>query len=113
MDAVPALNKLTAVELDIKTAYALHKLTAALSPEIDFFNEQARAIVSETGTVNDDGTATIPAENAAEYTRRMNELLAVEAQAAAAPFTLAFDSGIKLTAGDVANLSPFVNFKEV
>ena len=49
MLAIPALSKLAAAPLRLRSAYRLQKLTSALQKEADFFAEQRQKILSAYG----------------------------------------------------------------
>ena len=65
VSAVPALGKLAAANLRLKTAYELKKTADILQKEVDFFEQEQRKIVEKYGTVREDGTVRIPPEQRA------------------------------------------------
>ena len=62
VSAVPALGKLAAANLRLKTAYELKKTADILQKEVDFFEQERRKIVEKYGTAQEDGAVLIPAE---------------------------------------------------
>lgn len=53
--AIPALSKLAAAPLRLRSAYRLQKLTSALQKEADFFAEQRQKILSAYGEADSSG----------------------------------------------------------
>lgn len=69
VSAVPALGKLAAANLRLKTAYELKKTADILQKEVDFFEQERRKIAEKYGTAQEDGAVLIPAEQRRRLTK--------------------------------------------
>ena len=98
VSAVPALGKLAAANLRLKTAYELKKTADILQKEVDFFEQERRKIVEKYGTAQEDE----------EYVR----LLSMEVQPDFSRLQISISEDAKLSVNDLAALAPFADFIE-
>ena len=112
VSAVPALGKLTAANLRLKTAYELKKTADILQKEVDFFEQERRKIVEKYGTVQEDGAVLIPAEQRAQADEEYARLLSMEVQPDFSRLQISVSEDAKLSVNDLAALAPFADFIE-
>lgn len=112
VSAVPALGKLTAANLRLKTAYELKKTADILQKEVDFFEQERRKIVEKYGTVQEDGAVLIPAEQRPEADEEYARLLSMEVQPDFSRLQISVSEDAKLSVNDLAALAPFADFIE-
>ena len=112
VSAVPALGKLTAANLRLKTAYELKKTADILQKEVDFFEQERRKIVEKYGTVREDGAVLIPAEQRAQADEEYVRLLSMEVQPDFSRLQISVSEDAKLSVNDLAALAPFADFIE-
>lgn len=112
VSAVPALGKLTAANLRLKTAYELKKTADILQKEVDFFEQERRKIVEKYGTVREDGAVLIPAEQRAQADEEYARLLSMEVQPDFSRLQISVSEDAKLSVNDLAALAPFADFIE-
>ena len=98
VSAVPALGKLAAANLRLKTADELKKTADILQKEVDFFEQERRKIVEKYGTAQEDE----------EYVR----LLSMEVQPDFSRLQISISEDAKLSVNDLAALAPFADFIE-
>ena len=110
VSAVPALGKLTAANLRLKTAYELKKTADILQKEVDFFEQERRKIVEKYGTVQEDGAVLIPAEQRPEADEEYVRLLSMEVQPDFSRLQISISEDAKLSVNDLAALAPFADF---
>ena len=118
-----ALNRLATRQLPLKAAYHLTKLVKLTAEELKFFYDSRNEAVKELGTERE----TTPAERAAgqgptvlavtpenmpEFSKRMNELAAVEAALAWGPLDLTPLTALVISAEELAQLGPLVTFSD-
>ena len=108
-DAATALNKLSAMELPLKTAYKLSKLKNSFDKELSFFEEKRAAIVEKY--INKENQTFTP-ENERKAVSEITELLEFEVDAEFEPVRISETDDIKLSANDITALAGFVTFKE-
>lgn len=112
VSAVPALGKLTAANLRLKTAYELKKTADILQKEVDFFEQERRKIVEKYGTAQEDGAVLIPAEQRAQADEEYARLLSMEVQPDFSRLQISVSEDAKLSVNDLAALAPFADFIE-
>lgn len=112
VSAVPALGKLTAANLRLKTAYELKKTADILQKEVDFFEQERRKIVEKYGTVREDGAVLIPAEQRTQADEEYARLLSMEVQPDFSRLQISVSEDAKLSVNDLAALAPFADFIE-
>lgn len=112
VSAVPALGKLAAANLRLKTAYELKKTADILQKEVDFFEQERRKIVEKYGTVREDGAVLIPAEQRAQADDEYARLLSMEVQPDFSRLQISVSEDAKLSVNDLAALAPFADFIE-
>ena len=112
VSAVPALGKLAAANLRLKTAYELKKTADILQKEVDFFEQERRKIVEKYGTVREDGAVLIPAEQRAQADEEYARLLSMEVQPDFSRLQISISEEAKLAVNDLAALAPFADFIE-
>ena len=112
VSAVPALGKLAAANLRLKTAYELKKTADILQKEVDFFEQERRKIVEKYGTVREDGAVLIPAEQRAQADEEYVRLLSMEVQPDFSRLQISISEDAKLSVNDLAALAPFADFIE-
>ena len=89
VSAEPALNRLMALQLPIKAAYNLAKLTAAVRTETKIFYEQRGALIKKLGEERDPTEAEVAKgghskvfevtpDNMEEYSSKISELVDIE-----------------------------------
>ena len=112
VSAVPALGKLAAANLRLKTAYELKKTADILQKEVDFFEQERRKIAEKYGTVREDGTVRIPPEQRAQANEEYARLLSMEVQPEFSRLQISVSEDAKLSVNDLAALAPFADFIE-
>ena len=112
VSAVPALGKLTAANLRLKTAYELKKTADILQKEVDFFEQERRKIVEKYGTAQEDGAVLIPAEQQTQADEEYARLLSMEVQPDFSRLQISVSEDAKLSVNDLAALAPFADFIE-
>ena len=112
--AIPALNKLGKVDLPLSDAYKLQKMTAALQPDIAFFNEHNAKIIEKYGGVStDNGRVNFPPEEASKAQAEFNELLLLDVQSEIkniCVIKIPITDNITISSNDISALEPFVEF---
>jgi len=109
LSAVPALNKLSGLDMPLPEAYKLQKLMAALQPDIEFFNDRNTKLIKKYDGKGK-GAVEYPEENRAAAQNEFNELLSLDVQTKISCIKIAATENIKLSANDITALIPFVNF---
>ena len=110
--AIPALSKLAAAPLRLRSAYRLQKLTSALQKEADFFAEQRQKIFEKYGTAKEDGSFDFSAENEPKAAAELEELLEMEVMPEVEAIDIPITENLLLSANDIGLLMPFVHFTE-
>ena len=95
LDAVPGMSKLMAADLPLRTAHRLSLMADGLNTHLRFFEQRRDAI---KGT-----------EREAE---RIAELLAFPVEIDSSQLDIPLSEEIRLSAGDIQSLQPFVRFCE-
>lgn len=93
LSAVPAMNKLVAEDLPLRTAHRLALLTGKLNPHLDFFHKKQAALEA-------DGQAE----------EKFQALLDYQVELDAERIDISLAENIHLSAVDVNDLMPFVRF---
>ena len=112
VSAVPALGKLTAANLRLKTAYELKKTADILQKEVDFFEQERQKILEKYGKVQEDGAVLIPAEQQTQADEEYARLLSMEVQPDFSRLQISVSEDAKLSVNDLAALAPFADFIE-
>ena len=113
INAIPALNKLGDADMKISEAYKLQKLLSSVQIEIDFFNKNQVKIIEENGVIKESGEFIIDEDKREIYAKTMDELAQTEVEIVFTKMKVAVSENIQMSANDVANLAPFVEFLEV
>ena len=110
--AAPALGRLAAQPLPVKSAYTVAKLLKLAGAEIDLFTERRNALIQELGETKDSEQGTVvqvTADNVETFTARLTELAGVEVTLAWTPLDLqALPDTITLSPADLLLLGPLV-----
>lgn len=93
--AVPAINKLLGAELPLRTAHRLFLMADGLNLHLEFFDQKREALAGKD-----------------QAEERFEELLDYQVELDAAPVEIPLSADIRLSAGDIQNLHPFVRFSE-
>ena len=110
--AIPALSKLAAAPLRLRSAYRLQKLTSALQKEADFFAEQRQKILSAYGEAYSSGEYHFSAEQEQEAVSKLEELLDMAVSPACERLTLPLSEELCISVNEMGTLTPFVAFTE-
>jgi hypothetical protein len=103
--AEESVKTIAALKLPIKTAYAMSKLLAAITAELEHWHKQRIAWVQELGAPNDEGIVAVGPSGMPEFIARMTELASVAVEFSFAPVT--FDmlgETEEMSARDIATL---------
>ena len=110
--AAPALGRLAAQPLPVKSAYTVAKLLKLAGAEIDLFTERRNALIQELGETKDSEqgkVVQVTADNVETFTARLTELAAIETTLNCAPIDLAaLPDTITLSPDDLLLLGPLV-----
>lgn len=98
LNAVPALQRLCAEPIDMRTAYAIHKRLTELDRCIDFFNAEREKILRE--------------HKGEEAETKLRALLDFEADYCAEPIPLRVKEDARLRVNDIPLLQGFITFEE-
>lgn len=113
--AYSSLLKLKRYDLPVKKAYAVYKLFSALENAYGFALAEEQKYMAELGgSMNNDGTATFPTQEAClTFTEKVKELCGMEVDIAVEVFSLSEDdlNGQRIAPEDISNLDGFVNFE--
>ncbi len=108
VEARPALTKLFAMELPVKTAWSLRKTIAVIEAELKRFEEQRVALVKKYAKEKN-GTFSVPPEKAGVFSEEYKTLADIPADLSGAErVPLAVLGDVKLSASDMQNLEPFL-----
>ncbi len=106
--AKPALDKLFAFELPVKTAWDLRKNVSAVEAETKRFEEQRNALIKKHGKPSGRGFM-VPPENFAAFNEDAKQLSEITVDLQITPISLAlFGESAKLSAADMAHLERFL-----
>jgi hypothetical protein len=110
--AAPALARLAAQPLPVKSAYTVAKLLKLAGAEIDHFTELRNAMIQELGEEKDgpEGKVVqVTADNVPTFTARLTELAALETTLAWDPIDLSkLPDTITVSPADLVLLGPLV-----
>jgi hypothetical protein len=110
--AAPALGRLAAQPLPVKSAYTVAKLLKLAGAEIDLFTERRNALIKELGEETDTPQGRVlqvTPDNMATFTTRLTELAAIDVTLAWTPIDLAaLPDTITLSPADLLALGPLV-----
>lgn len=119
-DAEPALGRLLAVPLPVKTAYHVAKLGRLVREDTAHFHEQRAALIRELGAERDPTDAekahggsdtkviSVTAEHWQEFQTRVAELAAIPVTLAWRPLLLDDLGAIAISGADLLALGPLV-----
>lgn len=110
--AIPALAKLSASNLKIRTAYNLKQSVTVLQEEADFFTAERRKIIDKYTKVNEDGATVLNPEKEQEAAAELEELLDMVVTPNAKVVKIALDEDLALSVNDMELLEPFVKFTD-
>lgn len=107
--AQPALAKLFAVELPVKTSWGLRKTAAAIDVEIKRFYEQRTDLIKKYGKLEANGNGNINPENLDKFNADYTQLTEIKVELAITPIPLsALGDSVKLSPSDMQRLEPFI-----
>lgn len=94
-------------------AYWLTKFVAKTQDEVTFFQTEMRKLFEKYGTKNEDGSYTVPNENAAAFAQDAEQLQNTEVQDPEIRFSLSeLSSGLKVSLKQMYPLLEFINENE-
>ena len=106
IDALPALQKLSAQEFTPKTLYRVRRLIKTLEAEVEFFNEEREKILAKHRTDGEKLTEAQVAEAEAELAK----ILDVDVDAAFTRPQIPESENYRLSNNDLEQLAAFVDF---
>jgi hypothetical protein len=112
--AAPALGRLAAQPLPVKSAYTVAKLLKLAGAEIDLFTERRNALIQELGEEKDGGqgegrVVQVKPHYVPTFTARLTELAAIEVTLAVDPLDVtALPDTITVSPADLVLLGPLV-----
>jgi hypothetical protein len=109
--AAPALERLAAVRLPVKTAYNVSRMLAKAGSEIRAFNERRDALIKELGEPNPEKPGMIEIakhENLVKFGEAMRELGEVEVSIDRDPIPLDTFGNAEVASGDLMLLEKFI-----
>lgn len=112
IQAIPALAKLSAGDLTLRTAYDLQKSVNVLQKEADFFTERRDKIFNKYGERQNDGTFRFEKENENTAVAELEALLSLEVTPDCERVRIPLTEDVKISANDLGVLLPFVEFAE-
>lgn len=112
ISAIPALAKLSAGNLNLRTAYNLQKATMALQKEADFFSERRDKIFAKYGKKSEDGGFTFGESEEQLAVTELEELLSLDVSPECERVSVPLSENVKLSANDLGVLLPFIDFTE-
>lgn len=107
-NAVPVAQKISNMQLPVKTAYRLSKLLKKIHAEYKAIEERRMSLFKKFGTENPDKSYTVPKEKSDEFHKEMDTLLEGPSDIQFQPVTIGMFEGTNLTASDIINLGPFI-----
>ena len=110
--AIPALAKLSASNLKLRTAYNLKQSVTVLQEEADFFTAERRKIIDKYTKVNEDGATVLDPEKEQEAAAELEDLLDLTVTPNAKVVRIALDEDLALSVNDIELLAPFVKFTD-
>lgn len=108
INALPALQKLAAENLTIKTLYKLDKQMRRLEKEIDFFNAERNKAIEELCEKDNGSQYIIPEKNRGELEKRLQELAGLDIEPDIEAVKISTGENIKLTYIDLSSLKGIV-----
>lgn len=113
-NSAPALQRLNAMPLRMKTAYAVSKLLRRAEKELRFGIDKKNAWITELGTaVKGVSSISQTDENWPEFEKRFGELKQVEVELSWEKMFLDVPETSTISAGDIIALEPFFDFEKV
>jgi hypothetical protein len=109
--AAPALERLAAVKLPVKTAYNVSRMLAKAGSEIRAFNERRDALIKELGEPNPEKPGMIEItkhENLVKFGEAMRELGEVEVSIDRDQIPLDTFGNAEVASGDLMLLEKFI-----
>ena len=79
---------------------------------MDFFSQEREKTIKKLGSVDDDGAVSFAPGKQQEAEKAIAELLAMEVSPDAVVIRIPLSSNVRLTAGDIEALTPFVEFAD-
>ncbi|MBQ3023129.1 MAG: hypothetical protein IJD91_07425 [Clostridia bacterium] len=110
--AIPALAKLTACNLNLRSAYKLKKSVEELQKEADFFSEERRKVIQKYSHTDKEGAVVLDTAKEEKAVAAMEELLDMEVTPNAAVVEIPITEDITLSVNDIELLAPFVKFTD-
>lgn len=112
MEAQPALERLAAERLPVKTAYRVAKLLRVARPEIQQFTAQRDAMIREMGferqLVTGEMVTEVTPANREAFFAKVTELAALEVRLEIDPLEIGALDGASLSATDLLALDRFL-----
>ena len=110
--AIPALGKLSAGDMALRSAYMLKMLISTLQKDVDFFVEQRQKIFEKYGNAQKDGTFTFTDANEEKASAELETLLDMEVTPEFAILEIPVTENLRLSVHDIDALAPFIHFTE-
>lgn len=108
--ALPVFQKLESQELSIGTLYQLSSLLDRLSTHVNFYNFQRIKLLEQYCDKTPEGNYKPNPEKAAEFEKKLNELMAVEidTDGMKLPFVLPESENIRMSYNDLKAAGEFI-----
>jgi hypothetical protein len=122
IEAQPALERLAAARLSVKTAYHIAKLIRLATPELQQFQTQRNALVQTFGAERpataaeraanqgQPTTLEVTPENRPAFFAQVAELVSIPTTLAWTPLAIEALDGVEITAADLLALGPFLTW---
>ena len=110
--AIPALGKLSAGDMALRSAYMLKMLISTLQKDVDFFVEQRQKIFEKYGDAQKDGTFTFDEDAEKKASDELETLLDMEVTPEYEALEIPVTENLRLSVHDIDALTPFIHFTE-
>lgn len=110
VNALPSLQKFTAVELPCRILYKINKLMDRLESELKFYYKQREQLFQKYNVQVEDGNLKLGVDDVEAFEREFDELLNVEIEDIK-PVDLPADDNIKLSYNDIKALEGIINIQ--
>lgn len=111
-DAQPALDRLAAERLPVKTAYRVAKVLRLVKPEIQQFVDQRNALIRELGAERTlptgETTIEVTDANRDAFVAKITELASLEIRLDIEPVDVGTLDGVQVSATDLLALERFI-----
>lgn len=112
LEATPALREIANQRLPMKMLYKVSRLIHEVQPQLDFYDDQYRKLISEY-CKEDEGGYILPDTNKKAFDAALNELLDVDVEVEIEPVTIleTDTENLKLSYNDICALEGFIEIK--